>query len=129
MKLPLFASALALVVACEQTPTPNAPTKTQDHPETPATSGSQTPAKPTPVAEKPQPAPPKTGDPTGATSSTPSGAAPAKATSADTAALVAGDTAFAFDLYQKVSAEKGNLFLSPFSVSAALGMTYAGAKG
>src|SRR5207245_232930 len=43
--------------------------------------------------------------------------------------LVAGNTAFGCDLYAKLRAEKGNLFLSPFSISTALAMTSAGAKG
>jgi serpin B len=48
---------------------------------------------------------------------------------ADTAKLVAGNTAFGCELYGELKAEAGNLFLSPFSVSTALGMTAAGAKG
>ena len=43
--------------------------------------------------------------------------------------LVAGNSAFAFDLYQALSAEDGNLFYSPYSISLALAMTYAGARG
>ena len=43
--------------------------------------------------------------------------------------LVAGNTAFALDLYQQVRGEDGNLFYSPFSISIALGMTFAGARG
>ena len=43
--------------------------------------------------------------------------------------LVAGNSAFAFDLYQTLSAEDGNLFYSPYSISLALAMTYAGARG
>lgn len=42
--------------------------------------------------------------------------------------LVAGNSAFAFDLYQALREEDGNLFFSPYSVSAALAMTYAGAR-
>jgi len=42
--------------------------------------------------------------------------------------LVAGNTAFALDLYGKLAAEPGNLFLSPFSISTALAMTSAGAR-
>ena len=43
--------------------------------------------------------------------------------------LVSGNNAFAFDLYQVLSAEDGNLFYSPYSISLALAMTYAGARG
>ena len=47
----------------------------------------------------------------------------------DEKALVTGDNAFALDLYGKLKEEGGNLFFSPFSISTALGMTYAGARG
>ena len=44
--------------------------------------------------------------------------------------VVAANNAFAVDLYQEVAAEEdGNVFLSPFSVSAAFGMTLAGTEG
>jgi serpin B len=45
------------------------------------------------------------------------------------AELVAGDNAFAFDLYQALRGQVGNLFYSPYSLSIALAMTYAGARG
>lgn len=37
--------------------------------------------------------------------------------------------AFTFDLYGRIKAESENLFFSPYSISVALGMTYAGAEG
>ncbi len=43
-------------------------------------------------------------------------------------ALVKGNSAFAVKLYQQLGSAGGNLFFSPFSVSSALGMTYAGAR-
>ena len=43
--------------------------------------------------------------------------------------LVAGNGRFALDLYQKLRDRPGNLFFSPSSVSTALAMTYAGARG
>jgi len=36
---------------------------------------------------------------------------------------------FAFDLYGKLKGNEGNLFFSPYSISSALAMTYAGARG
>ena len=47
----------------------------------------------------------------------------------DVEAVVHASNQFAFDLYRKLSAEKGNLFFSPGSISTALDMVYAGAKG
>ena len=47
----------------------------------------------------------------------------------DLAELVAANTAFAFELYGQVGDGDGNLFYSPYSVSIALAMTYAGARG
>jgi serine protease inhibitor len=48
---------------------------------------------------------------------------------ADRTALVAGNNDFAFDLYGKLAAQEGNLFLSPYSISTALGLADAGARG
>lgn len=45
-------------------------------------------------------------------------------------ATVKGNNQFALELYQQLIKNKlGNLFISPYSVSSALAMTYAGAKG
>ena len=49
--------------------------------------------------------------------------------SEDLTALVQGNSAFACDLYQKIRSDNSNLFFSPYSISAALAMTYAGARG
>ena len=43
--------------------------------------------------------------------------------------VVSGNTAFAVDLYHNVAAQPGNLFFSPMSMSTALTMTSAGARG
>lgn len=50
--------------------------------------------------------------------------------SGETEELVAGNCAFAFDLYRQCLIEdnSSNLFYSPLSISMALAMTYAGAK-
>lgn len=44
-------------------------------------------------------------------------------------ALVSGNNAFAVKLYSELAAAQGNIFFSPYSISTALGMTYAGARG
>jgi serpin B len=43
--------------------------------------------------------------------------------------LVRGNNEFAIDLYGRVAQGAGNRFISPFSVSCALAMTYGGARG
>jgi serpin B len=47
----------------------------------------------------------------------------------DARALVQGNNAFALDMYRSLRSDDGNLIFSPFSISLALAMTYAGARG
>ncbi len=55
---------------------------------------------------------------------------PGRAAAADLETVARGGTAFTLNLYRQLAAqEKGNIFFSPYSISLALGMTYAGAKG
>lgn len=93
-----------------------------------------------PDAAKPQPAVEKTTALPSATSATPPPSAassavepaapkPAEASPEDVAEAIKGNNAFALALYAKLAGEKGNLFISPASISTALGMTYAGARG
>lgn len=48
---------------------------------------------------------------------------------ADQASLVAGNTDFSLALYHQLTDDGENLFYSPYSISLALAMTYAGANG
>lgn len=45
------------------------------------------------------------------------------------ASVVEGNTIFALDLYQQLKIKGSNVFFSPYSISVALAMTYAGAGG
>jgi serine protease inhibitor len=47
----------------------------------------------------------------------------------DRTAVAQGDNQFALDLYAKLRGQEGNLFFSPYSISTALAMTRAGARG
>ena len=51
------------------------------------------------------------------------------AAGSDISGLVDGNNAFALDLYRTLSKEDGNLFYSPYSISLAMAMAYAGARG
>jgi serpin B len=44
-------------------------------------------------------------------------------------AVVKAGNNFAFDLYARLSSQQGNLFFSPHSISTAMAMVYAGARG
>ena len=52
-----------------------------------------------------------------------------RASARDLKALVQGNNTFALNLYGALSNGEGNLFFSPFSISQALAMTLAGARG
>ncbi|MBN1658994.1 MAG: serpin family protein [Anaerolineae bacterium] len=54
---------------------------------------------------------------------------PAAVSTTELQALAEGNSAFAWDLYRLLGKEEGNLFYSPYSISLALTMTYAGARG
>jgi len=43
--------------------------------------------------------------------------------------VMAGNNQFALELYAKLRSKEGNLFFSPYSISTALALTYAGARG
>src|SRR3972149_1647354 len=50
----------------------------------------------------------------------------------DVSAVVKGNNQFAFDLYRQLAKEAKpdeNIFFSPYSISAALAMTYGGGRG
>lgn len=49
--------------------------------------------------------------------------------SSDISTVVQGNTAFALELYHQLRQASENLFFSPYSISNALAMTYAGARG
>ena len=53
----------------------------------------------------------------------------AQPAAADQAAVVDGNNSFAVDLYGQLRNQNGNLFFSPESISTALAMAYAGARG
>jgi serine protease inhibitor len=57
------------------------------------------------------------------------GAETPQPSAADRAAVVAGDNDFAVGLYGQLRNQSGNLFFSPESISTALAMAYAGARG
>jgi serpin B len=48
---------------------------------------------------------------------------------AEPAHIAQAESGFAFDLYDQISKNQGNFVFSPYSVSTAVGMVYAGARG
>ena len=51
------------------------------------------------------------------------------AAKANVPAVARDDNQFALDLYAQLRGQEGNLFFSPYSISTALAMTRAGARG
>ena len=148
LSLLLLAVALSLgQTACDAVPRPTPATVAGDA-ESPATWPAPTPTPtliPTrgvgpPDSSAAAPTLPATSTP-GEVSTTPVPAAPKAlhslktrtmspgATGPELADLTRGNTAFAFDLYRTLSQSYGDLFYSPYSISLALAMTYAGARG
>jgi serpin B len=59
----------------------------------------------------------------------PAGSADTPKKKPDVSGVVKGGNQFALDLYAQLRDREGNQFFSPFSISTALAMTYAGARG
>ena len=106
---PLVGLSFALA-ACEPPAAPVTPSRARVAPAAPI---------PPPSALDAQAAPP----------SAPPAVAPEPAAANPRSELARRDNAFALDLFARTRAHTGNLVLSPFSISTALTMTWAGAKG
>ena len=120
----LAASLLIFAVGCMPASAPATPTSLPDPSSSPEPPASQ------PVASLPVASPIAA---IGEIVEARSGVArnPQQAANAEQLAeMVAGDRAFAFDLYHALLAtESGNLFISPYSISTAMSMVLAGARG
>ncbi len=114
----LFRATLLLlaltIAACQSVPATSVPT-------------SAAPSQPAPTSEPAKPTPPIASSPDILISTKARINSPA-APSADQGELAQGNNAFAMDLYHTLPPQE-NLFFSPFSISQALAMTYAGARG
>ncbi len=117
-------TAAALLAACGGEPQPGSPASPTV---TTGSAGTNTP-DPTEVPPSAAPGLPATQEPSTKVRSDRERASPS-AGNADLAGLVDGNNAFAFDLYRALRAQDGNLFYSPHSISLALAMTHAGARG
>ncbi len=151
-----LAVLMVLATACGEAATPSPPTSTPPPTDSPVPTAAPSPTSPPPkLTPAPTPEPTTVPTPTSSPSPAPTGAPSPEPTptispvlvsvkemrsekirvtspevaSVDLANLVAGNSAFAFDLYQALRSADGNLFYSPYSISLALAMTYAGARG
>lgn len=123
----LAAAVLVLAIGCTPlaTPTTSPAHSSPDHtPSAPATQ----PTSPTSVQPPSSPIG-QAGEIVEARSDV-ARSSPDASSSEQLAELVGADRAFAFDLYQALAAqESGNIFTSPYSISTALFMVLAGARG
>ena len=103
---------LSTPVATPKTPSPQGATEVEDN---------EMPTAPPTIEAQPTPQPD--------ISPAPARKLSPKVASADVEKLVDGNTDFALDLYRSLSESGKNLFFAPFSISLALAMTYAGARG
>jgi serpin B len=141
LALPLLVLLLSAGCAPAATPTPEPQLPGQQTPEAhtpeaqppePATPEPQSPEMETPEQATPQPETTETEPPPAATPMAVSHIG--RETAPDVSAgevqqLVEGNSTFAFDLYHELRQEEdGNLFYSPYSISIALAMIYAGAQ-
>jgi serine protease inhibitor len=120
-------AALLVVVACTA-PTAQTATINQSSSIPPATRLGATP-QPTPSTVAPQ-SPVAAIAPIAEIRSSTARNSPGRDRLEGMAALTAAEAEFAFDLYDEItSTESGNVFFSPYSISTALSMALAGARG
>jgi serpin B len=112
----IVAASACAPAAVDPAPTPQ--------PETPA---AEQPAAPSPVPPGREPSAPSAG--IQFVRSELARQDPGESTPGRLEELVGGNSRFALDLYQRLKAEDGNLFYSPYSISLALALAYAGAEG
>ena len=116
--------ATAVILGCAPAAEPTPPPDDTTTPPPPPSVISATPSPAATPPSSPTPTPPPDDIPSPARITDPD------ATRDELAALAAGNNAFAFNLYRALGeSADGNLFISPYSVSQALAMAYAGAAG
>ena len=120
----LCVTAAALLAACGDEPQPDSSTRPAARPTTTSANTPVPTDSPVPIATLA----PSTQSAPNEIRSEKERSVPS-AGNADLAALADGNSAFAFDLYHALRGQDGNLFYSPHSISLALAMTHAGARG